>query len=342
MKIVILSPKKNLSGGQRVISIYASYLSRKGYEVEVVCFDIPNLSKLEKIKSVFTKKKEILGHYDSYNIKHETFNKLNVEAVHKLQSADIAIATFWTTAIILNEVKLKAKKFYLIQHDEGYMFGEKAEETYSYDFKHIYISDWIRDRIITRHPEADGTVINNAIDNYDYFVKREKPKFLTVGTLWAGDTIKGGDIAIEVIKKLKKEVSLKFVVFGAVKPDAHYMKFIDEFYLTPSQNEICRIYSMCTVWLFTSRFEGYGLPLLEAYREGTLLIATKTGMAEHVIADNDYLVEIDDVESIVNKVKLVNSLTDNDWKKYSHTCQTMVKKLSWDVNVEKLVEFITY
>ncbi|MFM1841518.1 MAG: hypothetical protein RLZZ490_249, partial [Cyanobacteriota bacterium] len=57
MKITFILHSHNLSGGNRVISIYADYLQAMGHEVCVVCPKLPELTMVEKIKALTGKKK---------------------------------------------------------------------------------------------------------------------------------------------------------------------------------------------------------------------------------------------------------------------------------------------
>ena len=58
MKITFVLHSHNLSGGNRVISIYADRLQRMGHEISIVCPELEKLTLVEQIKSL-TKKKPL-------------------------------------------------------------------------------------------------------------------------------------------------------------------------------------------------------------------------------------------------------------------------------------------
>ena len=58
-----------------------------------------------------------------------------------------------------------------------------------------------------------------------------------------------------------------------------------EFHLRPPQDRIRDIYSKCDAWLFGSRSEGFGLPILEAMACRTPVIGTPAGAAPELLGD---------------------------------------------------------
>ena len=87
----------------------------------------------------------------------------------------------------------------------------------------------------------------------------------------------------------------------------------------PPQDRIPQIYAACDAWLFTSRAEGFGLPILEAMACRTPVIATPAGAAPDLIdGRNGRLVEADP-EAFVAALR---DLLAGDW--------TAASTAAWD------------
>ena len=74
MRITILSPPPNWSGGERVIAIYAKHLSNRGHSVDIVCNRFPKGSIPHRLAVFFGlkprswKDERVGSHYESYNV----------------------------------------------------------------------------------------------------------------------------------------------------------------------------------------------------------------------------------------------------------------------------------
>jgi glycosyltransferase involved in cell wall biosynthesis len=350
MKITFLSPPPNLSGGQRVKAIYARELVRMGHDVNIVCSACPHISKFRKLKSLIRGRgwpnhpKPTSTHYVNYGVPHRVANNNGRLTENDVPDADVVIATFWTTAEwAAGWSPRKGKKFYLIQGDEGTIHGDTAENTYERSFKHIYVSNWIRDRVRYRHPNATGLVINNAVDveEFDRGVRNKPPK-LRVGMMWAGSTIKGGDVAIDAVRMLRRrEHEIELIAFGASTPPRDIHAEIDFFELCPSPTRIADIYATCTCWLFTSRFEGFGLPILEAMAARTPVLATPTGAAEELISQGGgVMIPMDDPATLADTILKVRSFDNTRWMAMSEAAYNTANSSTWGHAAKKLESFL--
>ena len=351
MKITFLSPNPNLSGGQRVKSIYARELIKMGHDVSIVCSVSPSTPLLRKAKKLLLHGEWLREptftncHYVNYGIPHSIANRKGFLEENEVPDSDVLIATFWTSAEwAAGWPERKGKKFYLVQHDEGAMFGPRAENTYNTNFKHIYVSGWIRDRVQSRHPDATGTLIPNAIDAADFDQgARKKEPHLRVGMMWAGATIKGGDIAIDAVRRLRRDGhQVELIAFGESKPPQDVLQEINLFEYRPSQSRIAEIYASCTAWLFTSRFEGFGLPILEAMAARTPVIATPTGAATELIANGGgMMVPMEDPAALADAILRLGALENSQWQQMSDAAHQTACSLNWSQAAAQFEAYIS-
>ncbi|MEN3203480.1 MAG: glycosyltransferase family 4 protein, partial [Atribacterota bacterium] len=113
---------------------------------------------------------------------------------------------------------------------------------------------------------------------------------------------KGFDIALLVLQKLWNLFPRFQVIWSCQeKPEVRGISFPLHIVVRPSQEELAKLYRQATVFLFTSWYEGFGLPPLEAMASGTAVVATDCGGIRMYAAEgqNILLAEPGDIDSLV-------------------------------------------
>jgi glycosyltransferase involved in cell wall biosynthesis len=129
-----------------------------------------------------------------------------------------------------------------------------------------------------------------------------------------------------IVCKAQKEsrVALKLLAcrYGLEKDDVVLTGFVPE-------RDLVALYNMCSLFVFPSWHEGFGLPALEAMRCGAPVIGANTSSLPEVIGLVDALFDPHSDESIA--AKIVQALTDGvfraDLIRHSNA---QAKKFSWD------------
>lgn len=113
---------------------------------------------------------------------------------------------------------------------------------------------------------------------------------------------KGFDIALLALQKLWS----LFPRFQAIwvcqqKPEAKGVSFPLQIVIRPPQEELARLYRQSTIFLFTSWYEGFGLPPLEAMASGTAVVTTDCGGIRMYAEEgqNALIAEPGDIDSLV-------------------------------------------
>lgn len=342
MKITFLSPPLNMSGGIKVIAIYADYLAKKGHDVLVVSLpcELPNYRERVKsfFKGSFFYSRIQKSHFDNTAIKQHMIDFHRPILSEDLPDADVIIATWWETAEWLAKINAcKGKKNYLVQGHEvfDYIPKNRAIKTYQSKMHKIVVSKWLKDILQQEYGINEVDVVSNGVEkNYFYFVERNKCDNPTLGFLVSDSSTKGIDIAIKVVEEVKKTYpKLKVLTFGISKLDMPALRGLGiDFQLLPSQLKIREIYTNCDVWLASSRSEGFNLTAIEAMSCGTPIVSTKTGWpAEAVISyDNGILADIDDCEALTEGVNWFLGQTNESWKVLSRNAAETTDGYTWD------------
>ena len=294
-------------GGFKIAYMYANYLQRQGYDVHIVyahsmweddtvCDYIKDRVKIRAQKTDWFKLYPGIKQHYCYRLNENT-----------VPSADISIATFWKTAVVLNRLsKAKGKKIYLIQGYETWNgYKKEVNATWCYDMKKIVISKWLCQ--IGKNLNAQNiTYIPNSINFQKYCIKEDvKSRENIVAMLYSNQPCKASSKGIAVLKKVRKEIpDLKVFFFGVDSREKCIPSWI-EYYENAQQNVIVdEIYNKAAVYLCTSIHEGWGLPPMEAMACGCALVTTQNGGVEDFAIDNKtaILCEINNIDQMAEGV----------------------------------------
>jgi glycosyltransferase involved in cell wall biosynthesis len=99
----------------------------------------------------------------------------------------------------------------------------------------------------------------------------------------------------------------------------------------PTDDRIRQIYESCDAWLFPSRIEGFGLPILEAMACRTPVIGTPAGAAPELLAEGGgILVKPEDPEDMSKAIQYIGHLSDSEWRSMSDKAYSTVTRYTWD------------
>jgi glycosyltransferase involved in cell wall biosynthesis len=122
---------------------------------------------------------------------------------------------------------------------------------------------------------------------------------------------KGLDVALQALEKVWNQghrFSLKWICHQ--KPQFRQTStFPLELIVNPSQQELPTLYKQANLFLFTSWYEGFGIPPLEAMASGLPVVLTRCGGVEtFATTDNAIMVDPGDVDGLADGV--IQLLTD--------------------------------
>lgn len=103
-----------------------------------------------------------------------------------------------------------------------------------------------------------------------------------------------------------------------------------------ADEDLAKLYRLCSLFVFPSFHEGFGLPALEAMACGCPTIGSNVTSIPEVIGDPSYTFDPQDPEDISNLI--LRLLTDNlAWKKAKEHALKHAATFSWDVIAERAV-----
>ena len=352
MKLTFLLPYAGMHGGIRVVAIYAQLLRDRGHDVNILSVTKKPLG----IKDTFRyfrqhkkwpskRKTQEKTYFEQDDQSWTILNHAGPITDQDLPDADIVIATWWKTAEWLQNLSAsKGIKFYFCQGYETHnaIYQKRAEATYRLNMKKICVSDWVRQQIRDLTGTYDQEVIENGVDLHQFYqsskVIRDRACF---GFVFSDDHIKGADIIIGALTLAKaKDPNIRAIAFGSKAPLTELPKWI-EFHQNPPQEFIRRIYSQCSAWLFGSRAEGFGLPILEAMACKTPVIATPAGAAPELVTKScGFIIPHADTSAMSEKILFMSKLNPVEWETFSESAYKMARRNCWNDAVIKFEKIL--
>ena len=141
---------------------------------------------------------------------------------------------------------------------------------------------------------------------------------------------KGFDLLIEAFHLFaQKNSDWQLDIVGEGPEENLYRQKIAEYHLEsrihlhPFTNEIQRYYSNAQVYVLSSRWEGFGLVLVEAMAHGLPVVSSDLPTSQEIMGDFGLYYENGNIEDLANRLYEVTSL---DWKKKSEEASAIAHR----------------
>ena len=343
MRINFVLPEATLAGGVRVVAIYAQRLAERGHRVTVVSMPRRLDWRLRLHRGLrgrgFAKAVAPRTTFfdDLVGVEHRVLDDDRPVVDADLPDADVTVATWWKTAYWVDQLSpSKGGKAYLIQHDERHVHGtaEGVIPTWRLPLRKVLVARWL-EPVLREHGVVDALdVVPNAVETAQFHApprdKRDRP---TVGLMYSDARFKGVDIALAGLERaLRQRPDLQVVAFGKHDPYPHLpLPTGTTYHKDPAQDRLREIYAACDGWLFASRCEGFGLPILEAMACRTPVIATPAGAAPELVGQGGgIMVDMEDPDDMARGILQLADTPAAAWRQMSDRAYATAVGYSWD------------
>lgn len=315
MRIAFLlpMPTTKIVGGYKVVYEYANYLANRGNEVSIFYNSDKGLnSKGLPKKLVYLLRCIICRKEPKWFDLSPDIKKINVFSLKKedFNNFDVVVATAAETAVFVNSLTAK-RKIYLIQDFEKNwrLTEKKLYETYNYpNMKLVVVSKWLVHKV-SEHTEKRLYYIPNGINKGIFYNHKSYRNKHSIAMLYHLDERKASKVGLDVIFKLKQRYpDLDVNLFGVPKRESSWPEWI-HYTRSASPKEVAEIMNKSSVFLCTSKFEGFGLTGLESMFCGCAFVTTDCGgIREYASEDNAVICGIGNVKELFDGVsKIFNS-----------------------------------
>lgn len=345
MKINILVPFTAPTGGIRVMFLYSNYFVSKGHDV--VCY-VPMKAYKFSNKPILKVVKSSLGNVLKRGSKVNWFNcnfKIKLVPVISntfVRDADISIATAWPTAYDLNMFKeSKGKKVYFVQGYETWSGDKKeVEDTYRFSLNKVVITKELQKKMLDNFKE-ESHIVYNGLDSNE-FISEEKisNENIKILMLYNRASNKGTIEGIDVLKRIKEKYkNVHIRLFGFKKGNNIPSDF--EFFENPERKDLINLYRESDIYVFPSKKEAWGLPVMEAMANKCAVVGNNVGCVKELctngenalIVDNlDYKVMEEKIEELINNRELLIKIQNGGYE--------LAKDFKWENSFKKFEGYL--
>jgi len=343
MKITFVLPTLSLTGGIRVVSIFAELLRKRGHSVFVISPPHPQPSMREQVKSLLRGRgwmsppENEFSFFDNLAVEHKILDRYRPVQDKDVPDADVVVATWWETAEWVAKLSpSKGAKAYFIQGYEVFEFlpKDRVEATWKLPMHKITISEWLVYLAREKYGDSQVSLAPPSVDTKQFYAcPRNKQSVPTVGIIYSTMYEKGTDIALKAFSLAAEKIpNLRLVAFGREAPSSELpLPPNSEYVIQPHQDKIKDYYSKCDAWLLASRSEGFGLPILEAMACRTPVISTPAGAAPEILSGGTgVLVRPEDPQEMAKAIESICQLPNSQWQALSEAAYAKVNNYTWE------------
>ncbi|MFO1413337.1 MAG: glycosyltransferase family 4 protein [Burkholderiales bacterium] len=352
MKITFLMPADDLTGGNRVVATYARILAARGHDVLVVSNAHDPLPVRERWRAWRRPRVEdpapLPGHIALSGVPHRVLERKRPIEARDVPDGDVVIATWWETAEWMHRLPAaKGRRVHLIQGFEDW-FGEavtaRVRAALRLPNRKIAISAALARQVEAEAGIAGVTVIANAVDRRQFDAPpRSRNTPPVVGYIHSQAPIKGADVAAEAVRIARRTLpDLRVLAFGGDVPGgATALPEGARFLHRPAQDALASLYAACDAWLFASRRDSFGLPILEAMACGTPVIGVPVGAAPDLLPDGGgTLVTPESPAAMAAAIVALCGGPEADWRRASARAHARAHRWSWEDATDRLLEVL--
>jgi len=280
-------PFVNLTGGIRLLLDYANWLHDEGHLVTVVYPLWPyryHLRQRDRLGE-FRKQLGSAPRVEWFDLRCHLL-RVPYIANRFMPRGDLVLATSWPTAHSVARLHAsRGKKVHILFHHESGTGPEhRICATYRLPFHRITFSRSVRDTVEQQFACAIHGIVPAGVDTTLFFPDEGERSRNTVLMQYHNDPRKGAGDGVEALALLRKRLpAVQIRICGTVRPERlpSWIRF--DFH--PRDADLRRLYSTSTVFLYPSRYEGFGLPPLESMACACPVVTTDVGAVSEFAAD---------------------------------------------------------
>ena len=214
-------------------------------------------------------------------------------------------------------------------------------DSYRAEFRYMTISSWNRERL--RELGLDAELIPPGIDLNTFRplerIQRRDDMLLAIGR---SHPLKNLSLTIEAWRALcargERARSPELCLFG-IEPEVAEGDDV-RYVASPSDEEVNELFNEATVFVQTSRHEGFALPPLEAMATGGAVVCTDAhGNRDFCVDGENCLMPDADVEAVA--AALARVLSDAGLRaRLGKAGRRTAQRYAWDLRIDALEEFL--
>jgi glycosyltransferase involved in cell wall biosynthesis len=208
------------------------------------------------------------------------------------------------------------------------------DAVYALPITKIVVSGWLAGIVRDKFHQEPAALVPNSVDLKQFHAPpRGKQTVPTIGMFYARERIKGLDIGLKGYQLAKEKLpNLRLVVLSNAPQVPEYPVPPEAEWIPQARGDQLRTnLARCDAWVWPSREEGFGLPLLEASACRTPVIAAPAGAAPEILAKGGgILVPPESPQAIADAIVKICSLPEAEWVALSDKALAAAQGFTWD------------
>lgn len=332
MKVNILLPHFNTSGGISVSLNFAHKLAEKGHRVIVATENRRFLSRFYR---------NLLGRHPLVP-KNSKLKLLMVKEFKNLPDADIFLADSWQTALKLSKIKTQGVKFQYLQHDERMYHGDPEEVAAVFRLPLIKLvnATWLQ-RMLKKDFNYNADTLFNSVD-CELFNPNKRDRSpddhnIRVLVLHHDYEWKGTKVGVEIVQNLKKKYpNVKLILFGTRQEKIDYS--YDEYHYNSFNEDLAKLFANGDIYIGPSLNDSRAILHRWMMASGCAMAIYDNVSSDEYAFDGEtaLVAKINNIADLSNKVEelIVNPVLR---KKIAGKALDFVRQLpTWDEMTDKL------
>ncbi len=223
-----------------------------------------------------------------------------------IPDADLVVATAWPTAYYVRALgNTKGTKVYYIQHREIDSGPPRlVDYTYLLPLRRIALSRFTAEVMMREFGAGVETVVPVGVDLSVFFNEKktfsDKVRILMYYTRTPRKGLADGLKVIEIVRS--RIPSIEVSMYGHEKPFGlpGYVRYHER----PTDQQLRLIYASSDIFLYPSRYEGFGLPPMEAMACKCAVVTTSVGAVQEyaVSGQTAFVSSVGDIDSLAAAV----------------------------------------
>lgn len=344
LRVNLVQPLANLSGGTKSGRLLVEALSARGHSINIIFPIQPPLPRNLNVRAWATwYARRSLARSAEHHLSASTVSLIPIASPRvgddDVPDADITIANYWLCREWMDGWPTRTGlpalfvRGHVVDHRQHRIIA-----AYQAPGVNFVTSSYLA-ACLAKYGDTDPILVPNGLDPRFDSAGRSRQATPTVGFMFSRGPLKGSDTAKRAIEIVRSQVDdLRVVAFGSSAPNQDWpLPEGTEFDLRPPQDLIPEIYSRCDVWLQPSRNEGFALPGLEAFGCHTPVVSTLCGGPDEYIQEgvNGYLVPVEDHVAMAERAIEILRMPEERWREMSEAAYRRSREFTWERSAEQ-------
>ncbi|HEX7897797.1 MAG TPA: glycosyltransferase family 4 protein [Planctomycetota bacterium] len=339
VKITFVVPDySRVAGGMRVIAEHARRLRRRGHEVVVVATPGGRPSLVRRVFDALRGRGPGgKGFFEDGEVQLRLLDRFRTVTDADVPDADVVVATWWKTApgVAALSPRKGAKALFIQGYElEPGRTDPALDATWRMPMRKIVVAKWLKNLAAARFDDPRALLVPNGVDARQFDAPRRARRATpTAGLVYWRLPMKGTDVSLDAVRRARRDLpGLKLVAFGMDREGSELpLPSGTVYHREPAQAAIPGLYASCDAWLWGSRQEGFGLPLLEAMACRTPVVASTAGAAPEILERaGGAIVPTGDPQAMADAIVRILRMPERQWSELSEAARETASAWSWE------------